>query len=243
MEEQCNEAIRTGRCFAVGRLRHGPAQRPPGKKVIGYYMDASDDYYKAGFNVFKVLAGREGLGGPRRRRPGHRARAARRLPELHHPEGRRAGGGPELPPDQLRVPEAGARRRDPRLPPHPQPAQRARPRPGSPGSTGCTTASWPPQSAIKHKVKRVIMIEGKLGQGTAGGPDPGLPPGLQEGRQGHRQPARQRRREGRGRQGPSGRVLGLRRLVRRSGQEGDAGRHHQPRAPTASTAPTSRTTR
>ena len=31
-----------------------------GKKVIGYYMDASDDYYKAGFNVFKILAGREG---------------------------------------------------------------------------------------------------------------------------------------------------------------------------------------
>ena len=30
------------------------------KKVIGYYMDASDDYYKAGFKVFKVLATREG---------------------------------------------------------------------------------------------------------------------------------------------------------------------------------------
>ena len=25
-------------------------------KVIGYYMDASDDYYKAGFQVFKALA-------------------------------------------------------------------------------------------------------------------------------------------------------------------------------------------
>ena len=29
-------------------------------KVIGYYMDASDDYYKAGFQVFKALATREG---------------------------------------------------------------------------------------------------------------------------------------------------------------------------------------
>ena len=29
-------------------------------KVIGYYMDAADDYYKAGFQVFKALATREG---------------------------------------------------------------------------------------------------------------------------------------------------------------------------------------
>ena len=31
-----------------------------GKKVIGYYMDASDDYYKAGFQVFKALANKAG---------------------------------------------------------------------------------------------------------------------------------------------------------------------------------------
>ena len=29
-------------------------------KVIGYYMDASDDFYKAGYEVFKTLAEREG---------------------------------------------------------------------------------------------------------------------------------------------------------------------------------------
>jgi galactofuranose transport system substrate-binding protein len=29
-------------------------------KVIGYYMDASDDYYKAGFQVFKALANNAG---------------------------------------------------------------------------------------------------------------------------------------------------------------------------------------
>ncbi|MBV8639745.1 MAG: substrate-binding domain-containing protein, partial [Verrucomicrobia bacterium] len=29
-------------------------------KVIGYYMDASDDYYKAGFQVFKALATKDG---------------------------------------------------------------------------------------------------------------------------------------------------------------------------------------
>src|SRR5215471_2579188 len=31
-----------------------------GKKVIGYYIDASDDYYKAGFQVFKALANKAG---------------------------------------------------------------------------------------------------------------------------------------------------------------------------------------
>jgi ABC-type sugar transport system substrate-binding protein len=36
----------------------GNAQAAAGgkAKVIGYYMDASDDYYKAGFQVFKALA-------------------------------------------------------------------------------------------------------------------------------------------------------------------------------------------
>ena len=29
---------------------------PRASKVIGYYMDAADDYYKAGFQVFKALA-------------------------------------------------------------------------------------------------------------------------------------------------------------------------------------------
>ena len=39
----------------------GQALAAQGKpKVIGYYMDASDDFYKAGFEVFKTLAGREG---------------------------------------------------------------------------------------------------------------------------------------------------------------------------------------
>jgi ABC-type sugar transport system substrate-binding protein len=39
----------------------GPASAAQGgPKVIGYYMDASDDFYKAGFEVFKSLAQREG---------------------------------------------------------------------------------------------------------------------------------------------------------------------------------------
>src|SRR5664280_3815728 len=50
--------------FALGSLAiavGGPASAAQGKpKVIGYYMDNSDDFYKAGFEVFKTLAQREG---------------------------------------------------------------------------------------------------------------------------------------------------------------------------------------
>ena len=44
-------------CLAlIGTLGFAAGKR----KVIGYYMDAADDYYKAGFQVFKALATREG---------------------------------------------------------------------------------------------------------------------------------------------------------------------------------------
>ncbi len=70
-------------CFAALSQNAMAAQ----KKVIGYYMDASDDYYKAGFEVFKKLAERKGW-----RSATSSARAPRpsssTLPELHHPEGR-----------------------------------------------------------------------------------------------------------------------------------------------------------
>src|ERR1700739_3103916 len=42
-------------------LSAGKMRAAEGKaKVIGYYMDASDDYYKAGFQVFKALATKTG---------------------------------------------------------------------------------------------------------------------------------------------------------------------------------------
>ena len=43
--------------FAAGGQALAAASK---SKVIGYYMDASDDFYKRGFEVFKTLAGREG---------------------------------------------------------------------------------------------------------------------------------------------------------------------------------------
>ena len=42
-------------------LHSGKVRAAEGKaKTIGYYMDASDDYYKAGFQVFKALATKAG---------------------------------------------------------------------------------------------------------------------------------------------------------------------------------------
>src|SRR6202007_2142753 len=42
-------------------LPAGKMKAAEGKaKIIGYYLDASDDYYKAGFQVFKALANKAG---------------------------------------------------------------------------------------------------------------------------------------------------------------------------------------
>ena len=49
-------AVLGAMCFPAGNTQAAAE----GKKVIGYYMDASDDYYKAGFQVFKALATKSG---------------------------------------------------------------------------------------------------------------------------------------------------------------------------------------
>ena len=46
-------------------------------KVIGYYMDAADDFYKAGFEVFKPSRAAKAGDHPRRRRTGNCAGADR----------------------------------------------------------------------------------------------------------------------------------------------------------------------
>jgi hypothetical protein len=43
--------------FPTGHAQAAAEGKP---KVIGYYMDASDDYYKAGFQVFKAQLTRAG---------------------------------------------------------------------------------------------------------------------------------------------------------------------------------------
>ena len=212
------------------------------KKVIGYYMDASDDFYKAGFEVFKTLAEREGwtvldvVG---------QGTAPEQIAAVENfiTQGVDAllvvQNSPETTSKTLELAKAAG---------IPEFHLTHNP-PNEPGLAGFAGYDWvgigelAGQSAIQHHVKRVIMIEGKLGQGTAAGQTGGFLKAYKERRQGHRQPRRQRRRQGRRRQGSSGRVLGFGRMVRRSRQEGHAGCDHQPRGRTASTAPMSKTTR
>jgi len=137
-------------------------------KVIGYYMDASDDFYKAGFDVFKSLAEREGwtvldvVG---------QGTAPEQIAAVENfiTQGVDAllvvQNSPETTSQTLKLAkDAGI----------PEFHLTHNP-PNEPGLAGFAGYDWvhigelAGQSAIQHHVKRVIMIEGKLGQGTAAG--------------------------------------------------------------------------
>ncbi len=91
---------------ALGALPFATGAQAAGK-TIGYYMDASDDFYKAGFEVFKTLAEREGWTVLDVVGQGDCAGADRCGRELHHAGRRRASGRSELARDDLADPEAG----------------------------------------------------------------------------------------------------------------------------------------
>jgi len=144
-------------------------------KVIGYYMDAADDYYKAGFQVFKALATREGwqvLDVVGQGTAPEQIAAVENFitqgvdalvvvqnsPQTTHETLTRAkaAGIPEF-----------------HLTQNPDPKD-------SSLLAGFSCFDWVTDgqlaaaSAMKHGVKRVIMIEGKLGQGAAGGQTQGF---------------------------------------------------------------------
>jgi ABC-type sugar transport system substrate-binding protein len=148
-------------------------------KVIGYYMDAADDYYKAGFQVFKTLATREGwkvldvVG---------QGTAPEQITAVENflTQGVDAlvvvQNSPQTTSECLKkglaagVPEFYLTQNPP----------------NEPGLTGFSGFDWVTDgeiaaaSAIKHSVKRVVMIEGKLGQGAAGGQTQGFLQGYQK---------------------------------------------------------------
>jgi ABC-type sugar transport system substrate-binding protein len=144
-----------------------------GKKVIGYYMDASDDYYKAGFNVFKVLAGREGW---EVRDVVGQGTAPEQLDACQNFITQKVDAlvvvqnSPQTTSECLKLAYAA------KVPVY----HLTHNPPNEPGLAGFAGFDWvydgelAAQSAIKHKVKRVIMIEGKLGQGTAAGQTQGF---------------------------------------------------------------------
>ena len=138
------------------------------QKVIGYYMDASDDYYKAGFQVFKTLAGREGwkvldvVG---------QGTAPEQLAAVENFITQKVDAlvvvqnSPKITSECLkRASAAGI----------PQFHLTHNP-PNEPGLAGFAGYDWvhegvvAGESAMKWGVKKLVMIEGKLGQGTASG--------------------------------------------------------------------------
>jgi len=156
--------------FATG----GQTLAAQGKsKVIGYYMDASDDFYKAGFEVFKTLAQREGwtvldvVG---------QGTAPEQMAAVENfiTQGVDAllvvQNSPETTSQTLKLAKAAG---------IPEFHLTHNP-PNEPGLAGFAGYDWvgigefAGQSAMQHGVKRVIMIEGKLGQGTAAGQTEGF---------------------------------------------------------------------
>ena len=143
------------------------------KKVIGYYMDASDDYYKAGFQVFKVLAGRSGWDV---RDVVGQGTAPEQLDAVQNfiTQGVDAivcvQNSPETTSECLKLAH------DANIPFY----NLTHNPPNEPGLTGFAGFDWvydgelAAQNAMKHGVKRLIMIEGKLGQGTAAGQTQGF---------------------------------------------------------------------
>ena len=156
--------------FATG----GRALAAQGKsKVIGYYMDAADDFYKAGFEVFKTLADRQGwtvldvVG---------QGTAPEQIAAVENfiTQGVDAllvvQNSPETTSQTLKLAKAAG---------IPEFHLTHNP-PNEPGLAGFAGYDWvyigelAGKSAIQHGVKRVIMIEGKLGQGTAAGQTEGF---------------------------------------------------------------------
>ncbi len=159
--------------FGSFALATGSQAADTHKKVIGYYMDASDDFYKAGYEVFKTLADREGwtvldvVG---------QGTAPEQIAAVENfiTQGVDAllvvQNSPETSSKTLALAKAAG---------IPEFHLTHNP-PNEPGLAGFAGYDWvhigelAGQSAMQHHVKRVIMIEGKLGQGTASGQTEGF---------------------------------------------------------------------
>src|SRR6201987_4047542 len=158
-------------CFSAGTT--AKAADSGKAKVIGYYMDNSDDYYKAGFQVFKALATNAGwqvldvVG---------QGTAPEQVAAVENFITQKVDAmvvvqkSPETTSECLKKAHAAG---IPEFPLTHNP-------PNEPGLAGFAGFDWvydgelAAQSALKHNVTKLIMIEGKLGQGTAAGQTQGF---------------------------------------------------------------------
>lgn len=142
-------------------------------KVVGYYMDASDDYYKAGFMVFKALAVKEGW---EVRDVVGQGTAPEQLDAVQNFITQKVDALVVVQNSPQTTSECLKLAKDANIPYF---AVTHNP-PNEPGLTGFSGFDWvydgelAGQSAIKYKAKKIIMIEGKLGQGTAAGQTQGF---------------------------------------------------------------------
>ena len=142
-------------------------------KVIGYYMDASDDYYKAGFQVFKALANNVGwqvldvVG---------QGTAPEQIDAVENFITQKVDAIVVVQNSPATTSETLKRAHAAGIPEF----HLTHNPPNEPGLAGFAGFDWvydgelAAQSALKHNAKNVIMIEGKLGQGTAAGQTQGF---------------------------------------------------------------------
>jgi len=158
--------------FAGGNKKAGVEEK--GKaKVIGYYMDAADDYYKAGYQVFDALAKEEGwevidiVG---------QGTAPEQITAVENFITQKVDAlivvqnSPQTTSECLKKAKAAG---------IPYFALTHNP-PNEDGLTGFSGFDWvlngklSGESAVKNGVKNIIIIEGKLGQGAAAGQTQGF---------------------------------------------------------------------
>jgi len=166
-------AVVAGLSFANGSKEAGGAAMGGKAKVIGYYKDAADVFYKDGFEVFKALAEKAGWQVLDVTGQGTAPEQVSAVQNFITQKVDAVVVVQNSPETSAKTEEMCAEAGIPEFNLTHDP-------PNNKGLAGFSGYDWvfdgkmAGNSAMKHGVKRVIMIEGKLGQGTAAGQTQGF---------------------------------------------------------------------